>query len=755
LGNTRTERTDPRVTQYRRMAGLVTGVAVLHETEKEALIAAHPVWKRKNARLQLQAEWKEQEQGAATEVGELIALYDEAITTLETALDGIKQVAPIRIQGKVADERIRLRRARSGLNELRASVDQGDFGAAGRGIVDMDKELWAFGGPLVLSLNEELKTAAYSRELLANLAKNQEERRAARREIEVVRGGSGDRAAFAESVKAYHLMAKGMGLVAEALKQQVNEVRDSTRATKVGSENSLRVIPPQELERFDDVGGHVAVKELLQRSLGTHLEHHDEAAKYGVGRNSALFHGPSGTGKTMLARAIAGQYGLRYIRVTPASIASPYPHESAKNLARVFELARQSIPCVIFLDEIDAYASARSGLPSAEHREMVTQLLTLLDEYRGMTGLVTIAATNAVDLLDPALREGRFDSKIQVPLPDVDSRKEILEIHLKSRSEAVDWKKLNIDEIAQRTAGRSGAALANLVRVAAEQALSHKRKIGQEDMLAAIGEREATDRTQLENPVHWDDVVMTPALAQRLREILEVVTHPELAEAVGIAAPAGILLYGPPGTGKTTIAKAMATEVRASFYEMSGADLLSKWVGESEERVQKLFIRARENRPSIIFIDEIDALLRRRTATSIAPWEERLVSQFLRELDGLSSSTGVFLVGATNRIDIIDEAIKERRLTPFEVPLPDEDGRMRLLKNLFTKVKLEKDVDLSELARATDGLSGADLKRLRDEVGMKALSRGLQQGKSPGSLTIAVSDFYESLQERRTAVIPE
>lgn len=245
-------------------------------------------------------------------------------------------------------------------------------------------------------------------------------------------------------------------------------------------------------------------------------------------------------------------------------------------------------------------------------------------------------------------------------------------------------------------------------------------------------------------------MVLADDTRQQLKEILNVFSHPEMARDLGVKPPAGLLLHGPPGTGKTTIAKAMASQVEASFYEQSAADLMSKWAGESEQRVAKLFVKARSNRPSIIFIDELDALLRRRSADSAWKWEERVLSQFLRELDGLRGGEGVLLVGATNRLDAIDEAIVGRRLTPIEVGLPDSIGRLQLLKLLTGDMRLAKNVNLRELVAQTEGMSGADLKALRDGAGMKALSRAADNGADrKGQVAVTMADFKASLQLQR------
>jgi transitional endoplasmic reticulum ATPase len=485
------------------------------------------------------------------------------------------------------------------------------------------------------------------------------------------------------------------------------------------------------------------------------LERARDAARMNVVHNGILLYGPPGTGKTLLARALAGEYGLRFVRFSPAAVASSYAHEPARKLRELFALAAQSVPCLLFLDEIEVIGSRRDAATSADAREVTTQLLNSLEEGRAVPGLVIMAATNQLDSLDPALREGRFDSRIAIPLPEVEARRAIIEVQLKRRSAHVEWKSIDLDEIAQRTTGRSGAALAGIVTEAAERALHNNTQISQEDLLFAIHERSGQDRAQtFEDRVTWDDVILPNPTQERLKEILTVFQNPDLGRQLGVAPPAGALLYGPPGTGKTTIAKALATEVRASFYEQSAADLLSKYVGESEERVARLFARARENRPSIIFIDEIDALLKRRSADSVAPWEERVVSQFLRELDGLVSATGVLLVGATNRVDIIDEAVRERRLAAIEVPLPDGSGRRKLLELVTRGVKLGSDVDLGEIAEMTEGMSGADLKAIRNAAGMKALTRAARQGTT-GEAAVEREDFLAALAERGVVLTPD
>lgn len=738
----------PEISLYKRSAAHITNRPVLHRLEKDAKIAELPRFKRKKLAVHLEANWREEEREIATEVVPLIETLEQASERLGDSLQSLVDLGIPELFGKVEAEQLRVSRAAGQLSAARDALAQFDFGTAGAATDAAARELWLVGGPLVVVLNQVLAQAAIGREQREQLQKNLTERQIAKAELDAVRSKEGAIGSLEAAARVHALEAQGFDLAAEILGAQVRTTTQTR--TKVGRDTSIRVIPPQECETFADVGGLEEIKEQLRATIGSILERPDEAARYQVVHNGILFHGPPGTGKTLLSRALAGEYGLRYLRFSPASIASSYIHEAAANLQRLFELASDNTPCVLFLDEIDTIASARDDQPSADHREVVTQLMNALEEYRTVPGLVIIGATNNIDRLDPGLREGRFDAKLQVPLPDPQARKDVLRVHLARRGDAVDWEKIDLEELSAITAGRNASALEQFVMLAAQNALKTSKPITHENLVDAIHEREGKDRMSLDQPVTWEDVILPEDVREQIMDMVHVFDNPDLARSLGVAAPAGVLLHGPPGTGKTTIARAMATEVQASFYEQSAADLLSKWAGESEERVAKLFIKARANRPSVIFIDEVDSLLRRRSSDSATPWEERVISQFLRELDGLISSEGVFLVGATNRLDIIDPAIVGRRLPPIEVGLPDAVARLQILKVLCKDVNLSKNVDLKAIASETEGMSGADLKTLRDAAGMKALSRAAKRRVTGKKVSVTMADLKAALANQRS-----
>ncbi len=403
--------TRPEISLYHRNAARITGENVLHALEKQAAIETLPFFKRKKARLELEAKWVEVEARAAHEAAGVLKSLKDAAEALRDAFAELASLKVPELLGKVEGEEQRVRSALTQISSAYDALSHGDFSTAGSMADEAARGLWLIGGPLVVSVNQVLAKAAIGKEHRAQLERNVVERQAAKAELELVRRRDGLVAAVAAAGRVHRLEATGFKLAAEILKSQTKAV--THRKVRLGREGETQIIPPQELETFDDVGGLEDVKDQLRATVGAILERPDQAARYRVVHNGILFHGPPGSGKTLLSRALAGEYGLRYIRFSPASIASAYLHEAAANLQRLFQTAADNTPCLLFLDEIDTIASAREDQPSADHREVVTQLMSSLEEYRGVHGLVIVAATNSIDRLDPGLREGRFDSKIQ------------------------------------------------------------------------------------------------------------------------------------------------------------------------------------------------------------------------------------------------------------------------------------------------------------------------------------------------------
>ena len=420
----------------------------------------------------------------------------------------------------------------------------------------------------------------------------------------------------------------------------------------------FEVEPPEELSTFDDVGGMEKLKQEVRDTVGLMLEHPDDAERYGIDWNGILLHGPPGVGKTFFARAIAGEYDLSLMHVSTGDLVASLVGGSARNIEKAFETALQNLPCLLFFDEFDSVAHRRDNTPDQESRRTVNQLLTSLEKYRDERQLLVMAATNSIEHLDPAvIRPGRFDRHIRIDLPDAEARRAIFVAELDDRPAADD---IDLGALASRTEGMTPAAIAKIVDTAALEVFRDATETGQQleldsgHLLAAVERYGGEDRPTVEH-WSWDSLILPEEIKAQLQQLQAVIEDPESAKRFGVDPPTGLLLAGPPGTGKTTVAKVLAAQARASYYPISGADVISKWVGDSERNIRQLFDRARANRPSIVFIDEIDAIAGRR-GESLGVHDSH-VNQLLAEIDGLGGQRGVFVVGATNRPDQLDPAL--------------------------------------------------------------------------------------------------
>ena len=471
---------------------------------------------------------------------------------------------------------------------------------------------------------------------------------------------------------------------------------------------------------YEDIGGLHEELQKVREMIELPLKHPELFDRLGIDPpKGVLLHGPPGTGKTLIAKAVANEAGASFFTINGPEIMSKFYGQSEENLRKVFQEAEKNAPSIIFLDEIDAIAPKRSEVHGEVERRVVSQLLTLLDGLKGRGKVIVIGATNIPDAIDPALRRpGRFDREIRIGVPDREGRKEILQIHTRSMPKGEDF---NIDILADITYGFVGADLAALAREAAMNALRRylpeidlekpiptevleKMEVTMQDFKQALKgiEPSAIREFFVEVPkVTWNDVGGLQQVKQSLREAVEwPLEKPQVFKRMGIKPPRGILLYGPPGTGKTLIAKAVANESNANFISIKGPEILSKWVGESEKAVRELFKRAKQVAPTIVFLDELDAIAPRRGVYSGSHVTESVVNQLLTSMDGLESMEGVVVIGATNRPDIIDPGLL--RPGRFDrlllVPAPDKEARIEILKIHTKDMPLDKNVDLKEIA---------------------------------------------------------
>lgn len=381
---------------------------------------------------------------------------------------------------------------------------------------------------------------------------------------------------------------------------------------------------------YDDIGGMAQTIDQLREMVELPLRYPELFQRLGVDPpKGLLLYGPPGTGKTRLARAVANESDASFFLINGPEIMGSAYGESEGRLREIFEEAAKSAPSIVFIDEIDSIAPKRGSVQGEAEKRVVAQLLTLMDGLEARANLVVIAATNRPEAIDEALRRpGRFDREIVVGVPDERGRREILGIHTRGMPLG---DKVDLVELARTTYGFVGADLAALTREAAIEAVRRimpklnleertipaevldELSVTREDFLEALKrvQPSAMREVMVEAPrVRWDDVGGLDAAQNRLKEGVELpLKDPDAFRRLGIRPAKGFLLYGPPGTGKTLLAKAVAREAEANFIATKSSDLLSKWYGESEQQITRLFQRARQVAPCVIFIDELDSLV--------------------------------------------------------------------------------------------------------------------------------------------------
>lgn len=516
---------------------------------------------------------------------------------------------------------------------------------------------------------------------------------------------------------------------------------------------------------YEDLGGLSEEIKKIREMVEIPLKHPEIFQKLGIEPpKGVLLHGPPGTGKTLLAKAVANESEANFILLNGPEVMSKFYGESEKKIRDIFEEAEKTAPSIVFIDELDAIAPKREEVTGEVERRVVSQILTLMDGLKSRGNVIVIGATNRVNAIDPALRRpGRFDREIEINVPGKEGRLSVLKIHTRGMPLT---KNVNLDEIASVTHGFVGADLEALSKEAAMNVLRkllpkmnldaeeqippeilEKLIVKQQDFMDALKNvrPSAMREVLVETPtVGWEDVGGLDNVRLELKEAVEwPLKYPEIFKRMGIRPSRGILLYGPPGTGKTLLAKAVAKESEANFIQVKGPSLLSMWVGKSEEGMRKVFERARQVAPCIIFFDEIDALAGKRGIETGTKVTERVLNQMLAEMDGLEDLNDVLVIGATNRPDMLDPGLL--RPGRFDkillVGAPEEEGRLSVLKIHTKKMPLSRDVDLIDFAKKTIGYTGADLEALVREAAMISLR------ESKEAKQVKKKHFIESLKK--------
>jgi transitional endoplasmic reticulum ATPase len=552
------------------------------------------------------------------------------------------------------------------------------------------------------------------------------------------------------------------------LVHRTTEVKISEKPVKEGVSNIPKVT-------YEDVGGLGDEVKRVREMIELPLRHPELFERLGVeAPKGVLLHGPPGTGKTLLAKAVAGETNANFVSIGGPEIMSKFYGESEERLREIFKQAQENAPTIIFIDEIDSIAPKREEVTGETERRVVAQLLSLMDGLEARGKVVVIGATNRPNALDPAIRRpGRFDREIEISPPNREGRLDILQIHTRGMPLEGD---IELETLADLTHGYVGADLSALTKEAAMHSLRRvlpemdlemeqipmdvlsKITVTRDDFLAALREMQPSSLREVfvETPnVKWDEI---GGLTEAKRELQEAVEWPlkyaSVFEHMNTTPPKGVLLFGPPGTGKTLLAKAVATESQANFINVKGPEFLSKWVGESEKAVRETFRKARQASPCIIFMDEIDSIAPVRGGESDSHVTERVISQMLTEIDGLQSLHNVVVIAATNRPDMLDPALLRpgRFDRLVRIPAPDLEGRKQILRIHTAKKPLAGDVDIDDLARRTDGYSGADLAALTNEAVMLSIRALVAKNKeiTPEQLKeakISMAFFNQALEK--------
>jgi len=503
---------------------------------------------------------------------------------------------------------------------------------------------------------------------------------------------------------------------------------------------------------YDDIGGCRRQMAQIREMIELPLRHPTLFKTLGVKPpRGVLLFGPPGSGKTLIAKAVANETGAFFFLINGPEIMSKMAGESEGNLRKAFEEAEKNSPAIIFIDEIDSIAPKRDKSNGEVEKRIVSQLLTLMDGLKGRSNVVVIGATNRPNSMDPALRRfGRFDREIDIGVPDENGRLEIFRIHTRNMKLDDD---VDPEYIAKQTHGFVGADMAALCTEAAMQCIREKMDmidieeetidaeilaamaVNQEHFKFALGAANPSSlrETVVEVPnISWADIGGLVDVKKELRELVQYpIEHPDKFEKFGMSPSRGVLFYGPPGCGKTLLAKAVANECQANFISVKGPELLTMWFGESEANVRDTFAKARGAAPCVLFFDELDSIAQQRGGSSgdAGGAGDRVMNQMLTEMDGVGAKKNVFIIGATNRPDIIDAALmRPGRLDQLiYIPMPDYESRLSILKSVLRKTPISRDVDLQYLAAQTEKFTGADLTEICQRAAKLAIREDIMR----------------------------
>ena len=537
---------------------------------------------------------------------------------------------------------------------------------------------------------------------------------------------------------------------------------------------------------YEEVGGLRDEIKVMREIVELPLRHPELFSRLGVEPHSGiLLYGPPGCGKTLLAKVLASESEANMFSINGPEIMNKYYGETEARLRDIFKEAKENSPSIIFIDEIDAIAPKREEAYGDVEKRVVAQLLALMDGLTERGNVIVLGATNRPDSVDPALRRpGRFDREMEISVPNGDGRLEVLQIHTRGMPIADD---VELKNLASELHGYTGADMKSLCREAAMKSIRrYLPKIDLEtekipskilqsmeikiiDFYDAMHEVVPTAMREFyveRSKIYWENVGGLDEAKTILEEnLISAMNEPEKFLKMGIKPPKGALLYGPPGCGKTILARALSTESGGNMILVRGPEILSKWVGESEKAIREIFRKAKSSSPCVIIFDELDSLAKLKSGEESGVGET-ILSQLLTEMEEGSSSR-VVVIGITNRPDLIDNSmLRSGRLDlRIFVPPPDEKGRLSIIEILTENMPISSDVNLKEIALATQNYSGADLAALCREAAVEAMQLNLTKITSKNfasglkrikpSISKDVETWYDKIQEGISNVVPQ
>ncbi len=560
---------------------------------------------------------------------------------------------------------------------------------------------------------------------------------------------------------------------------------------KIERATSLTILTETSVDKkirvtYEEIGGLRAQINRMREIVELPLKHPEVFTRLNIEPHSGiLLYGPPGCGKTLIAKVLASESEANFYSINGPEIMNKYYGETEARLRDIFKEAKDNAPSVVFIDEIDAIAPKREEAYGDVEKRVVAQLLALMDGLTDRGNVIVLGATNRPESVDPALRRpGRFDREIEIAVPNADGRLEILQIHTRGMPLAED---VDLKILAAELHGYTGADIKSLCREAAMKALreflpeieTESEKISSEvlqkmtirlhDFYDAMHEIVPTAMREfyVESPkIWWKDVGGLDDAKRTLNDnLITAIKEPAKFQKMGIKPPKGALLYGPPGCGKTLLARALATESGGNMILVRGAEILSKWVGESEKAIREIFRKAKASSPCIIIFDELDSLARSKSLEE-GGVGERLLSQLLTEMEDGGASR-VIVVGISNRPDLIDPSLlRPGRLDLILfIPPPEEKGRFEIIKTLTRQMPLSGDVDLKEIAFVTKGYTGADLVAVCREAAVQAMRNNAPKINNVDfaaalkvikpSITKGVEDWYSSIKDNISYALPK